>query len=150
MQLSIVLGLSMLSALGAAENTVEGDDVPGACLATCQSTIDLTARCDDSADDDDDYRRCVCLAQDAQLHMNQCAVCVQQNGMRDPDDNDVADLMDDCGWDFTQASASAGATTASPTVIVSTSTGQSTTAIATITQTPSAATQTSAQTTNSE
>lgn len=87
MQINIVIGLSILSGLAAAENTVEQTDVPGACLGTCQSTIDLSARCDQETDGDDAYRRCVCLEQDAQLQLNQCAVCVQQNGMRDPDDN---------------------------------------------------------------
>lgn len=87
MQLSTILGLSILSALGAAENNVEADDVPAACLGICQSIIDLTARCDGSADGDDAYRRCVCLEKDAQVQLNQCAVCVQQNGMQDPDDN---------------------------------------------------------------
>lgn len=90
MQISIILGLSVLSALGAAENTVERDDVPSTCVGTCQSIIDLSARCERDNDGDDNYRRCVCTEQNAQLQLNQCAVCVQQNGMRDPDDNGKA------------------------------------------------------------
>lgn len=163
MQLNRVLVLSILSALGGAENTVERDDVPAACIGICQSTIDLSARCDRGTDGDDAYRRCVCLEPGSQLQLNQCAVCVQLNGMRDPDDNDVADLMDDCGWDFNRASASVTAVTptttspttapttsptTSPTVVVSTSTDQSTTTTITrtssITASDSSATQSSA------
>ncbi|RYP81563.1 hypothetical protein DL770_005865 [Monosporascus sp. CRB-9-2] len=139
MQITTVLSLAILSALGAAENNVDRDDVPSACVATCQSTIDLSSRCDRETDDDNTYRRCVCDAQDAQLQMNQCAACVRENGMSDSDDNDVADLMNDCGWDFNTASGSATAVTSttSPTTVVSTSTGESTTV--TVTQTPTAA-----------
>ncbi|RYP51796.1 hypothetical protein DL768_002943 [Monosporascus sp. mg162] len=146
MQITTVLSLAILSALGAAENNVDRDDVPSACVAACQSTIDLSSRCDRETDDDDTYRRCVCSAQDAQLQMDQCAACVRQNGRSDPDDNDVADIMNDCGWDFNTASGSATAVTSAaspttvvstPTTVVSTSTGESTTVI--VTQTPTAA-----------
>ncbi|RYP60251.1 hypothetical protein DL771_010588 [Monosporascus sp. 5C6A] len=146
MQITTVFSLAILSALGVAENSVDRDDVPSTCVATCQSAIDLSSRCDRETDGDDNYRRCVCSAQDAQLQMNQCAACVRENGMSDPDDNDVADLMNDCGWDFNTASGSATAVTSTtspttvvstPTTVVSTSTGESTTV--TVTQTPTAA-----------
>ncbi|KAI1076699.1 hypothetical protein F5B20DRAFT_317522 [Whalleya microplaca] len=127
MQIEIILALLSLSALGAAENTVESDDVPSACISACQFTIDLTARCDRQTDDDDTYRPCVCNAQDSQARLTACATCVKDNGMRDADDNDVADLMDDCGWDFNNANASytSGSTT------IATSTGQTTPAVTT-------------------
>ncbi|RYP74905.1 hypothetical protein DL769_003911 [Monosporascus sp. CRB-8-3] len=146
MYITTILSLAILSALGAAENTVDRDDVPSACVGTCQPAIDLSQRCDRETDNDDNYRRCVCDAQDAQLQLNQCAACVRENRMPDPDDNDVADLMNDCGWNFNTASGSATAVTSTtspttavstPTTVVSTSTGESTTV--TVTQTPTPA-----------
>ncbi|RYP07530.1 hypothetical protein DL765_009128 [Monosporascus sp. GIB2] len=165
MHISTILSLAILSALSAAENNVDRDDVPSACLASCQSTIDLSQRCDrqtdGQTDDDNNYRGCVCGAQDAQRQMDQCAACVKVNGMSNPDENDVADLMNDCGWDFNTASGSATAVTSTtspttaastPTTVVSTSTGESTTA--TVTQTPTRASDPSATesstTTNSD
>ncbi|KAL7624818.1 hypothetical protein AAE478_004032 [Parahypoxylon ruwenzoriense] len=151
MHLKAALAILSLAALNAAENTVERDDVPRACLQACQFTIDLSARCDQETDSDSRYRTCVCGATDSQTRLTECATCVKDNGMRDPDDNDVADLMDDCDWDFNTASASystgtgtATATTAaltSPTVIttVITSSSGSTTFTATQTTTQAAA-----------
>ncbi|KAI1499542.1 hypothetical protein F5X99DRAFT_272816 [Biscogniauxia marginata] len=115
MLLQSLVFLLSIAALGAAENTVERDDVPRACLQTCQYTIDLTARCDRSTDDDDAYRPCVCGESNARARIEECAACVRQNGMRDPDDNDVADLMDDCGWDFNQATGSFSSSSSTPT-----------------------------------
>ncbi|RYO90398.1 hypothetical protein DL766_007887 [Monosporascus sp. MC13-8B] len=160
MHITTILSLTILSALGAAESNVDRDDVPSACLASCQSTIDLSQRCDRQTDDDNIYRGCVCGAQDAQRQMDQCAACVRVNGMSGPVDNDVAELMNDCGWDFNTASGSATAVTSmtsrttagsTPTPVVSTSTGASTTA--TITQTPTGASgsgATESSTTNSD
>ncbi|TGJ87662.1 hypothetical protein E0Z10_g1090 [Xylaria hypoxylon] len=103
MQLEKILVLLSVAALGAAENDVEADDVPSACLPACQFTIDLSARCDRQTNSDDQYTPCVCEAQDSQTRLTECASCVKDNGRSDPDDNDVADLMDDCGWDFNDA-----------------------------------------------
>lgn len=106
MHLGAVLITLFSATFSVAENTVETNDVPNTCLAACQFTIDLSARCDQETDGDSGYRTCVCGAADSQIRLTECATCVKDNGMRDPDDNDVADLMDDCGWDFNSASAS--------------------------------------------
>ncbi|KAI3325254.1 hypothetical protein HD806DRAFT_492424 [Xylariaceae sp. AK1471] len=103
MQLETLLVLLSIATFGCAENTVESDDVPSACLPACQFTIDLTARCDGQTDDDDEYLPCVCGAANSRALLTECASCVRDNGRSDPDDNDVADLMDDCGWDFDDA-----------------------------------------------
>lgn len=103
MQLEKVLVLLSVAAIGAAENDVEADDVPSVCLPACQFTIDLSARCDQDTNDDDTYTSCVCGAANSQQRLTECASCVKDNGRSDPDDNDVADLMDDCGWDFNDA-----------------------------------------------
>ncbi|KAI0465602.1 hypothetical protein F4859DRAFT_519905 [Xylaria cf. heliscus] len=103
MQLGKILVLLGVAAIGAAENDVEADDVPSVCLPACQFTIDLSAQCDRETGNDDRYTRCVCGATNSQTRLTECASCVKDNGRSDPDDNDVADLMDDCGWDFNNA-----------------------------------------------
>lgn len=103
MQLEKILVLLSIAAYGVAENDVEASDVPSECLPACQFTIDLSARCDRETDDDDTYTPCVCNAQDSMRRLTECASCVKDHGRSDPDDNDVADLMDDCGWDFNDA-----------------------------------------------
>ncbi|KAI1746552.1 hypothetical protein F4782DRAFT_54576 [Xylaria castorea] len=103
MQFGKILVLLSVAAIGAAENNVEADDVPSVCLPACQFTIDLSARCDRETNNDDAYTPCVCGAVDSQQRLTECASCVKDNGRSDPDDNDVADLMDDCGWDFNDA-----------------------------------------------
>ncbi|KAI1125802.1 hypothetical protein F5Y10DRAFT_267689 [Nemania abortiva] len=103
MQLEKILVLLSVATLGAAENDVTASDVPSVCLPACQFTIDLSARCDRETDDDDTYTPCVCGAADSMQRLTECASCVKDNGRSDPDDNDVADLMDDCGWDFNDA-----------------------------------------------
>ncbi|KAI1110604.1 hypothetical protein F5Y14DRAFT_428618 [Nemania sp. NC0429] len=103
MQLEKILLLLGAAALSAAENDVQATDVPRVCLPACQFTIDLSARCDRQTSGDDQYRPCVCEAQDSKQRLTECASCVRDNGRSDPDDNDVADLMDDCGWDFNAA-----------------------------------------------
>ncbi|KAI1420897.1 hypothetical protein F5Y12DRAFT_82878 [Xylaria sp. FL1777] len=103
MQLGKILLLLGLTAMSAAENDVERDDVPSACLPACQFTIDLSARCDRQTNNDNEYTPCVCEAQDSKMRLTECASCVKDNGRSDPDDNDVADLMDDCGWNFNEA-----------------------------------------------
>ncbi|KAI0534493.1 hypothetical protein GGR58DRAFT_53016 [Xylaria digitata] len=161
MQLEKILILLSVAALGAAENDVEADDVPSACLPACQFTIDLSARCDRQTNSDDEYTPCVCEAQDSRQRLTECASCVKDHGRSDPDDNDVADLMDDCGWDFNDADVpyptSFSTTTAAipsltPTSVAtsaSTSTNPTGSAI-TVTQTPGeTASQTPSQTSSS-
>ncbi|KAI0906584.1 hypothetical protein F4823DRAFT_565607 [Ustulina deusta] len=136
MQLGKILVLLSVAALGAAENDVEADDVPSVCLPACQFTIDLSARCDRQTDDDDEYTPCVCEAQDSMIRLTECASCVKDNGRSDPDDNDVADLMDDCGWDFNDADVPYPTSWSTTTAISSSSTtllGGATT----VTETPS-------------
>ncbi|KAI0194237.1 hypothetical protein F4808DRAFT_338276 [Astrocystis sublimbata] len=134
MQLEKVLFLLTLAATSAAENDVEADDVPRACLPACQFTVDLTQRCDRETDEDDRYRSCVCDAANAQQRTTECASCVKDND-RDPNDSDVADLMEDCGWDFRGADVPYPMTTTvgAPS---STSSGGSGNTV-TVTQTPS-------------
>ncbi|KAH9884257.1 hypothetical protein F4778DRAFT_763570 [Xylariomycetidae sp. FL2044] len=129
MQFNTLAILFSLSALGLSENTVERDDVPGACLGSCQFVIDLSSRCDQQTDGDDSYRRCVCGEPDSRARLTDCAVCVKDNGMRDPDDNDVADLMDDCGWDFNDAVPTSTLTSSAMTTPVAVTPSVSTTII---------------------
>ncbi|KAI0416764.1 hypothetical protein F5X98DRAFT_173656 [Xylaria grammica] len=138
MQLEKILILLSVAALGAAENDVEADDVPSVCLPACQFTIDLSARCDRETDDDDEYTPCVCEAQDSRARLTECASCVKDNGRSDPDDNDVADLMDDCGWDFNDADVPYPTSWSTTTAAIPSST--SSTGVAgtvTVTETPS-------------
>ncbi|KAI1746093.1 hypothetical protein F4680DRAFT_400349 [Xylaria scruposa] len=134
MQLGKILVLLGIAAIGAAENNVEADDVPRVCLPACQFTIDLSAQCDRETRDDDGYTRCVCGAANSQQRLTECASCVKDNGRSDPDDNDVADLMDDCGWDFNDADVPYPTTTATT---VTNPSSASPTGVATVTETPS-------------
>ncbi|KAI0438835.1 hypothetical protein F4803DRAFT_75256 [Xylaria telfairii] len=135
MQLEKVLVLLSVAAIGAAENDVEADDVPSICLPACQFTIDLGARCDQDTNDDDTYTSCVCSAADSQQRLTECASCVKDNGRSDPDDNDVADLMDDCGWDFNNADVPYPTTWSTTTVATPSATNSAGTV--TVTETPS-------------
>ncbi|KAI0871159.1 hypothetical protein GGS24DRAFT_71902 [Hypoxylon argillaceum] len=135
MQLEKILLLLNVAALGAAENDVGPSDVPSVCLPACQFTIDLSARCDRSTDDDDEYTPCVCNAADSKQRLTECASCVKDNGRSDPDDNDVADLMDDCGWDFNDASGPYPTSYGSTTVVNPSSTSPG--GVVTVTETPS-------------
>lgn len=108
--------LFSLAALGAAETTVDADDVPMACRNICQATIDLSRRCElqadnDNSNEDDDivYNNCFCKEPSAQARISECATCVKANGMANAnDDNEVAELMRDCGWDFAAANTTGG------------------------------------------
>ncbi|KAH9996755.1 hypothetical protein F4779DRAFT_606862 [Xylariaceae sp. FL0662B] len=120
MQIQTAIALFSLSAL--ATSDVDANDVPSVCVPACQVTIDLTARCDQQTDDDNAYRSCVCDTQDFQARITECATCVKDNGTGDAYDNDVAELMSDCGWNFNDANASYTSGTAG----VATSTGQTT------------------------
>ncbi|KAI1377034.1 hypothetical protein F4677DRAFT_444842 [Hypoxylon crocopeplum] len=143
MYLKSALAILFLAAYATAENTVEAHDVPSVCLTACQFTIDLSARCDQETGDDTGYRSCVCTAADSQTRLTECATCVKDNGMSDPDDNDVADLMDDCGWDFNSASASyssgtgtvTATSTTTPTITTNIITSSSGSVVFTSTQT---------------
>ncbi|KAI0449744.1 hypothetical protein F5B21DRAFT_33010 [Xylaria acuta] len=131
MQLEKILVFLSVAAIGAAENDVEADDVPSVCLPACQFTIDLSARCDRETSDDDQYTPCVCGAANSQQRLTECASCVKDNGRSDPDDNDVADLMDDCGWDFNDADVPY------PTTTVANPSPTSSAGTVTVTETPS-------------
>ncbi|KAH7024656.1 uncharacterized protein B0I36DRAFT_352867 [Microdochium trichocladiopsis] len=87
--------LFSLAAAGAAETTVDADDVPLACRNICRDTIDLSRRCEIQADTDtsttdDDiiYNNCFCQAPDAEARISECATCVKANGMSDANDDD--------------------------------------------------------------
>ncbi|KAI0096030.1 hypothetical protein GGR51DRAFT_52538 [Nemania sp. FL0031] len=136
MQLQQVIVLISVATLGAAENDVTASDVPSVCLPACQFTIDLSARCDRETDDDDEYTPCVCGATDSRQRLTECASCVKDNGRSDPDDNDVADLMDDCGWDFNDADGPYPTSFGTTTVISPSSTNPMGTV--TVTETPGA------------
>ncbi|GAP92982.1 putative gpi anchored protein [Rosellinia necatrix] len=149
MQLQQVLAILAAATLGAAENNVGTSDVPSACLPACQFTIDLSARCDRETSDDDGYTPCVCGAADSQQRLTECASCVKDNGRSDPDDNDVADLMDDCGWDFNDADvpyptsgSGSGSGSGSTTTVVGNPSPTTTAAGATVTVTDTAPSQT--------
>lgn len=80
MQHTIFFSLLALAPLASvAENTVDYDDVPGNCVSVCASTVDLSQRCDQQTNGDNDYRRCYCGNTDAQKKMNECASCVKAN-----------------------------------------------------------------------
>ncbi|KAK6829446.1 hypothetical protein PG987_010030 [Apiospora arundinis] len=134
MQFNIFFSLLAVAPVVLAENTVDYDDIPGKCVSTCAATVDLSQRCDQQTNGDSDYRRCYCTNADAQKKMNECASCVKANDK--DDDNDVSDLMKDCGWDYAAVSASGAQATA--TVIVVSSAGGS--AVATSTVMPSGTT----------
>ncbi|KAI1350235.1 hypothetical protein F5Y01DRAFT_161479 [Xylaria sp. FL0043] len=136
MQFGKALILLSVAALSAAENDVTASDVPSACLPACQFTIDLSARCDRETSDDDHYTPCVCGAQDSMARLTECASCVKDHGRSDPDDNDVADLMDDCGWDFNDADGPYP-TSGSSTTVASPSSTTSAGGVVTVTETSS-------------
>ncbi|KAI1171727.1 hypothetical protein F4777DRAFT_35915 [Nemania sp. FL0916] len=140
MQLEAVLALFSLAALGAAENDVGAHDVPSACLPACQFTIDLSAHCEETTSDDDGYTPCVCGAQDSKQRLTECASCVKDHGKSDPDDNDVADLMDDCGWDFNNADAPYPTSFGTTTITSPSSTNAPGDGVVTVTETPPNAT----------
>ncbi|KAI2643753.1 hypothetical protein GGS21DRAFT_35017 [Xylaria nigripes] len=105
MKLTNAMALLSLAAMGAAEDDLEIDDVSSACFSPCQFIIDLSTRCDRANNDDNEYLSCVCKTTDAETHLTECATCIKDNGRSDSDDNDVSDLMSDCGWDFNTASS---------------------------------------------
>ncbi|KAK8104618.1 uncharacterized protein PG998_011651 [Apiospora kogelbergensis] len=118
MQHTIFFSLLALAPLASvAENTVDYDDVPGNCVSVCASTVDLSQRCDQQTNGDNDYRRCYCGNTDAQKKMNECASCVKANDK--DNDNDVSDLMKDCGWSYAAISASGSPATTSVVVVSS-------------------------------
>ncbi|KAI1190276.1 hypothetical protein F5B17DRAFT_106749 [Nemania serpens] len=133
-----LLLLSAAASLAAAENDVEATDVPSVCLPACQFTIDLSARCDRQTSSDNEYTPCVCGAQDAKQRLTECASCVRDNGRSDPDDNDVADLMDDCGWDFNAANGPYPTSLSSTTTTVINPSSTNPVGPVTVTETPSA------------
>ncbi|KAK8016770.1 Crotonase core [Apiospora rasikravindrae] len=123
MQYNTLLSTLALTTFAFAEHTVDFDDIPGVCVAPCQLTVDLSQRCDQQTNNDSDYRRCYCLAADAQQPMNKCASCIKSNTRQGDDDNDAAELMKDCGWDYAAVTTSGGTATATATVIIVSSSG---------------------------
>lgn len=112
-------------AMGAARNFVVPLDVPAVCRANafCVRTFVFSGTCNGQNRDDDGYVSCVCAIPDAQLALNSCATCAAQYGS--DDDDDVTDLMEDCGWTYTsataaEATATTGATTATGTAVSTT------------------------------
>lgn len=91
---TIALLFSVAALRAAAETTVDADDVPLACRNICQPTIDLSARCEIAADNDnsnidDDvvYNSCFCREPSAAARINECATCVKANGMTNANDD---------------------------------------------------------------
>ncbi|KAI5918257.1 peptidase S8/S53 domain-containing protein [Camillea tinctor] len=131
--------LFSLAAFSAAQE-VELDDVPRACSQTCQDIVNLATTCDRQNNDNDaGERNCICNGTNAQTQATNCAACAKANGLTD-NDNDLADLMNDCGWNYAAVSAS----TASATATSATGTGA--TASATTTGTGSGSSTTGAAT----
>ncbi|ORY71050.1 uncharacterized protein BCR38DRAFT_415794 [Pseudomassariella vexata] len=104
-----------LVALGACENNVEADDVPQACRSVdaCLNIFELSRTCDESTSNSDGYNDCVCGSTIAQSTLTDCADCVARNvqQIEDRTDNDVTDLMSDCGWTYTGTILSSGSAT---------------------------------------
>lgn len=92
---TIALLFSVAALRAAAETTVDANDVPLACRNICQPTIDLSARCEIVADNDnsnidDDvvYNSCFCREPSAPARINECATCLKANGMNNANDDD--------------------------------------------------------------
>jgi len=118
---NLAILFSVAAIRAAAETTIDNDDVPLACANICRDTINLSNRCEIQADNDnsntdDDiiYNNCFCQETNAKARIEECATCVKANGMSNANnDNEVAELMRDCGWDFAAANttpANAGPT----------------------------------------
>lgn len=78
--------LAILSALGAIGSTqdIDNNDVPSVCRSVCQSTVDITTRCDTQNDDDDSgYLNCVCSASNASSFVPECEACIAANDEAD-------------------------------------------------------------------
>ncbi|KAH6651938.1 hypothetical protein BKA67DRAFT_537791 [Truncatella angustata] len=131
-KLFAILSLQLAS-VALAENNVESDDVPQACRSNndCQSVFTLSRNCDEQTGNNDGYVNCVCNSTNAQFILNSCAACVDQNERGDDrTDNDVTDLMRDCGWTYSQTSQTSTAGSASTRT---SSPGSSVTQVTTIT-----------------
>ncbi|KAI1866035.1 uncharacterized protein JN550_008013 [Neoarthrinium moseri] len=109
MQIQNLLTVLSLCAVAFAENKVEPDDVPQACRTTdsCRQVIDVSRSCDQTTDNDNTYRSCVCGTTNIQTLLNDCATY-------------VTDLMRDCGWAYnTTATTTSLSGTVRPTVLPS-------------------------------
>ncbi|KAI0596611.1 hypothetical protein F4775DRAFT_287801 [Biscogniauxia sp. FL1348] len=113
---------------------IELDDVPRACSQSCQDIVNLATTCDQqNRDNDAGERNCICNGTNAQTLATNCAACAKANGQND-NDSDIADLMEDCGWNYASVSASTATATATS------ATGTGATASATTTGTSTATT----------
>lgn len=86
MKLQTVLYLSVLAAVGSAED-IEEHDVPQACASDCSDLIKLSATCEDQTEGDSAFNDCVCKDGKAESAFNSCATCAKQNGFTANDDN---------------------------------------------------------------
>ncbi|KAK6210811.1 hypothetical protein LQW54_005859 [Pestalotiopsis sp. IQ-011] len=95
--------LLLLATFGSAETTVETNDVTQGCRnnSACHQVITISDNCDNTTGNDVDYNNCVCNTNDMLSTLNSCALCIyntERPGDDDRTDNDVTDLMRDCGW----------------------------------------------------
>ncbi|KAK7913784.1 hypothetical protein PG985_011487 [Apiospora marii] len=90
--------LALLAASGVAQD-IESDDFPSACQDACSGAVGISSRCDDSNDDDDAERNCVCTSDNAQSLFSDCVSCAKAQG-KDDNDSDIAELVNACGWDY--------------------------------------------------
>ncbi|KXT01893.1 hypothetical protein AC578_2170 [Pseudocercospora eumusae] len=109
---------------------LEPNDVPPECRSICQPAIDLENSCDRQFDDDDNdnnnsdqqYRDCVCKAQNANQALSACQNCVVQYPNyfidaddNDTDDNDIEEWLRDCGFSTATNQTGTAGVTPSPT-----------------------------------
>lgn len=87
MQQNVLFGLLALVPVALAANTVDFDDIPGVCVNTCTSTVNLSLNCVDQTNNDDEYKRCYCDAKGAEQPMNHCASCIKSNTKPGDEDN---------------------------------------------------------------
>ncbi|KAI4597886.1 hypothetical protein KJ359_004163 [Pestalotiopsis sp. 9143b] len=138
--------LLLLATFASAETTVETNDVTQGCRtnSACQQVITISDNCDNTTGNDVDYNNCVCNTNDIQSTLNSCALCIyniERPGDDDRTDNDVTDLMRDCGWTPNLVTTTASGSTSTSTGFYS-SASSSTSSIST--PTPTTATITSA------
>ncbi|KAI0156286.1 hypothetical protein BJ166DRAFT_353196 [Pestalotiopsis sp. NC0098] len=140
--------LLLLAVFGSAETTVETNDVTQGCRtnSACQQVVTISDNCDNTTGNDVDYNNCVCNTNDMQSTLNSCALCIyniERPGDDDRTDNDVTDLMRDCGWTPDLATTTASGSTSTSTG--SSSSGSSSSGTSSVsTPTPTTATITSA------
>ncbi|KAK8121581.1 hypothetical protein PG984_010251 [Apiospora sp. TS-2023a] len=98
MHAATLFQLALLATFGVAQD-IESSDFPDACQEACGGAIGVSTTCDDSTDDDDAQRNCVCTGDNAQSLFSDCVSCAKAQGV-DDNTSDVAELVDACGWDY--------------------------------------------------